>query len=192
MRTRSTTPPRTGSRSGSATARRCTRPARSAKARAALVAAAQDAAAADRPIELARAALALGGGVAGFEVGAGRREQTDLLQQADAALPADEVGLRAAVRARLSIAVAGSDRSAERVRLAEDAVRLARRSGDRAIESSALAAYCDAVAGPDHVASRLAAARRMLDLVAGRRRAGLSERPRLLLAYRLLLVACLE
>ena len=91
--------------------------------------AARAAAAADRATDLAHAALALGGGVAGFEVAAHDDEQTDLLRQADRALPAAEAGLRAAVRARLSLALAGTVPDTDRVRLAGDAVAAARRAG---------------------------------------------------------------
>ncbi len=163
-----------------------------AAARAALLDAARAAAAADRANDLAHAALALGGGVAGFEVAAHDDEQTDLLKQADRALPAAEAGLRAAVRARLSLALAGTVSDTERVRLAGDAVATARRAGAREIESAALAAYCDAIAGPDHVADRAAAATRMVDLAAGSSSEGGHNPAPLLLAHRLLLVARLE
>ena len=83
--------------------------------------------------------------MAGFEVAAHDDEQTDLLRQADRALPAAEAGLRAAVRARLSLALAGTVSDTERVRLAGDAVGTARRAGAREIESAALAAWCDAI-----------------------------------------------
>ena len=88
---------------------RCQLGGDTAAAREALLDAARAAAAADRATDLAHAALALGGGVAGFEVAAHDDEQTDLLRQADRALPAAEAGLRAAVRARLSLAP-GRDR----------------------------------------------------------------------------------
>ena len=111
-----------------------------AAARDGVARAARAAVAADRATDLAHAALALGGGVAGFEVAAHDDEQTDLLRQADRALPAAEAGLRAAVRARLSLALAGTVSDTERVRLAGDAVGTARRAGAREIESAALAA----------------------------------------------------
>jgi hypothetical protein len=164
-----------------------------AAAREALLDAARAAAAADRATDLAHAALALGGGMAGFEVAAHDDEQTDLLRQADRALPAAEAGLRAAVRARLSLALAGTVSDTERVRLAGDAVGIARRAGAREIESAALAAWCDAMAGPDHVRERVAAATRMIDLAAGSSAmGGVRDAAPLLLAHRLLLVARLE
>ena len=103
-------------------------------AREVLLAAAAEAASAGRAVDLARAALALGGGLAGFEVPIRDEDQSDLLRQADAALPSAEAALRAAVRGRLSLALAGSAPDAERVRLAQDAVRMAsgrRRNADR-------------------------------------------------------------
>ena len=56
------------------------------------------------------------------------------------------------MRGRLSLALAGSAPDAERVQLAQDAVRMARAAGEARIESAVLAAYCDAIAGPDYVA----------------------------------------
>ena len=161
----------------------------SAAARDALLRAAHAAVEEARATDLAHAALALGGGVAGFEVPSSDDEQTDLLRQADTALPAEEEGLRAAVRARLSLTLAGVLPDADRVRLAEGAVAAARRARAPEIECAALAAYCDAIAGPDHVADRAAAATRMIELARGTA-PGVAQN--LLLAHRLLLVARLE
>jgi hypothetical protein len=162
------------------------------EARRVLVAAAQDAAAAGRSDQLAEAALALGGGAAGFEVPSYDDEQIQLLSRADAALPPDQLALRAAVRGRLSIALGGTASVAERVQLAEDAVRWARQAADKRIEAAVLAAYCDAVAGPDFVAARLEAATRMLALARDEDAPNLREVALVLLARRLLLVAHLE
>jgi tetratricopeptide (TPR) repeat protein len=163
-----------------------------AAARDVLLRAAHAAVAERRPVDLARAALALGGGVAGFEVEVRDDEQTDLLRQADRALPAVEAGLRAAVRARMSLTTAGTVPDADRARLADDAVETARRAGEPEIEAAALAAYCDAIAGPDHVAQRVAAATRMLDLAGAMPPATGPHLTTALLARRLLLVARLE
>jgi hypothetical protein len=157
-----------------------------------LLGAAREAAAAGRPSDLARAALALGGGLAGFEVPLYDGEQADLLRKADTALPSDEGALRAAVRGRLSLALAGSVPEAERVALAQDAVRLARAGDDRQIESAVLAAYCDAIAGPDYVHERTEAATRMLSLASDLPEVSLQRQATVLLARRLLLVALLE
>ena len=161
-------------------------------ARDVLLAAAAEAATAARATDLARAALALGGGLAGFEVPIRDDDQSDLLRRAEAALPPDEVALRAAVRGRLALALEGSVPHAERIRLARDAVGMARRAGDPLIESAVLAAYCDAIAGPDYVAERATAAARIVHLTGD----APDDRPRepasQLLARRLLLVAHLE
>ncbi|HEX4398371.1 MAG TPA: AAA family ATPase [Trebonia sp.] len=165
-----------------------------AAAREVLLGAAREAASAgrERAGDLARAALALGGGLAGFEVPLQDEEQADLLRSADAALPPGETALRAAVRGRLSLALAGSASQAERVALAQDAVRLARAAGERQIESAVLAAYCDAIAGPDYVHERTEAATRMLNLASDPPDASLQRQATVLLARRLLLVALLE
>ena len=76
----------------------------SAAARDALLRAAHAAVEEGRTTDIAHA---LGGGVAGFEVPSADDEQADLLREADRALPAEEEGLRAAVRARLSLVLAG-------------------------------------------------------------------------------------
>ena len=161
-------------------------------ARGVLLAAAAEAAAAGRPVDLANAALALGGGLAGFEVPIRDDDQSDLLRQADAILPPGERALRAAVRGRLSLALAGSAPDAERVRLAQDAVRMARAAGEARIESAVLAAYCDAIPGPDYVAERAAAAARMVSLAGDDPGSSLRQPASLLLARRLLVVAHLE
>ena len=163
-----------------------------AAAREVLLGAAREAASAGRASDLSRAALALGGGLAGFEVPLQDEEQADLLRKADAALPPEETALRAAVRGRLSLALVGSAPEADRVVLAQDAVRLARAAGDRQIESAVLAAYCDAIAGPDYVRERAEAATRMLSLASDPPEASLQRQATVLLARRLLLVALLE
>jgi AAA ATPase domain len=163
-----------------------------AAAREVLLGAAREAASAGRPGDLARAALALGGGLAGFEVPLQDEAQADLLRKADAALPLEETALRAAVRGRLSLALAGSAPPTERAALAQDAVRLARAAGDPQIESAVLAAYCDAIAGPDYVHERTEAATRMLSLAGDGPDASLQRQATVLLGRRLLLVALLE
>jgi hypothetical protein len=163
-----------------------------AAAREVLLGAAREAASAGRASDLARAALALGGGLAGFEVPLPDEEQADLLRKADAALPPEETALRAAVRGRLSLALAGSAPEAERVALAQDAVRLARAARDQQIEPAVLAAYCDAIAGPDYVRERTEAATRMLSLASDPPEASSQRWATVLLAHRLLLVALLK
>jgi hypothetical protein len=72
------------------------------------------------------------------------------------------------------------------VRLAEEAVAMARRVGDARATAHALAAHCDAVAGPAHVQTRIAEAGEIIEL---------SERhdpASVLLGLRLRVVALLE
>ncbi|MFD0531076.1 hypothetical protein ACFQ1I_37950 [Kitasatospora arboriphila] len=63
--------------------------------------------------------------------------------------------LIAEVTARLSVAAALVETDGYRAELAEEAVRLARSTGDPAALGSALAALCDARSGPDHCRARL-------------------------------------
>jgi hypothetical protein len=163
-----------------------------ATSRATLRSAAADAERTRRPEQLARAALAMGGGLAGFEVATTDDEQADLLERAQAALPAEAAGLRAAVDARLSLLHASRMSPAARVALVEGAVRLAAKAHEPLNEAAALAAYCDAVAGPDHVAERVAAASRILMLVGDGDAAVTRNAAAVLLARRLLVVANLE
>ncbi|HZQ86356.1 MAG TPA: AAA family ATPase [Acidimicrobiales bacterium] len=156
--------------------------------RAALRQAAADARTEGRGELLARAVLAMGTGVGGFEVDVFDPQQPPLLEDAVAALPGHDGALRAAVLARLSMALASeySD-DARRVTLAHEAVEMARRVGDVETEVSALAAASDALAGPDHVAQRLEMADRMVQLAEVAGNDVLS-----LLGRRLRLVAMLE
>jgi hypothetical protein len=128
------------------------------------LAVAQQARTLDRADEFAAAALGLGGGVAGFEVGLRDEEQVALLREALTRLPAGDGELRAAVLARMSVALAELGTDTERITLAHDAVAMAQRVGDPAVRVAALAAYCDAVAGPAHIAERLDAAIQMRQL----------------------------
>jgi hypothetical protein len=126
---------------------------------------ARDAGAAE---ELARAVLAMGGGVGGFEVDLFDVGQTPLLEDALRLLPARDSTLRAAVLARLSIVGTGTASADDRAGLANDAAAMARRVGDTEAEVAALAAFCDARSGPDFVEARIDAADRMLTLAEGR------------------------
>ncbi|HKC29352.1 MAG TPA: AAA family ATPase [Jatrophihabitans sp.] len=159
-------------------------------ARDVLLAAARDAEWSGRPVELARAALALGGGLAGFEVPIADELQAALLARADEMLPGSQRAWRAAVRGRLSLTRAGVMSAEARIALAEDAVRLASEAGDAAIQSAVLAAYCDAIAGPDFVRERISAAGRIVTLTESG--TSVHDRASALLARRLLLVAHLE
>ncbi|MFF0270411.1 ATP-binding protein [Kribbella sp. NPDC004536] len=135
------------------------------------------------PETVARAVLAMGGGVGGFEVDLGDEESTALLERVVPQLPDD--ALKAAALARLSLGKLQSDRGDRPRQLADEAVRLASAAGDAAAEVAALAVWCDVFSGPDHVAERMTAAERMLVLGAG-------DLGSVLLARRLLVVGLLE
>ncbi|GAA1862718.1 hypothetical protein GCM10009836_48790 [Pseudonocardia ailaonensis] len=129
-----------------------------ARSRAVFRAAAVHARRAGRPELLATAALGATGGAAGFEVDLVDPDGCVLLEEALATLPPEREGLRAEVSARLSVALAFTDGEPRRAALAGEAVAIARRLGDPRVLASALAAHCDAIAGPAHVAERRTAA----------------------------------
>ena len=135
-------------------------------ARAVFVAAAELATTVGRPVELAHAALGIGGGLGGFEVPLFDEQQIDLLHRALDRLPPDDSAVRAWVLARLSVASSFVMDETDRADLSREAVAMARRIGDRGALSYALASLCDALAGPDNVADRLAAATEMIELSA--------------------------
>ena len=141
----------------------------------------------DQPDVAGRAVLAMGGGPGGFEVDQSDTEQAALLRRVLAALPEADQDLRAALLARLSLVAAWSTDVASRVALTTEALALCGPATPATVRVAVLAAYCDAVAGPDGVAERHAAATEMLGL------AETSGDLRLvLLARRLRVVACLE
>jgi tetratricopeptide (TPR) repeat protein len=142
------------------------------------------AAQATRTADLVHAALGIGGGPIGFEVPIADDAQVGVLRRALATLGTEYGPLRAAVLGRLSLALTGLAAPGERRRLAEQAVAMADRCGDADVLVGALAAYCDAVAGPDYVDQRLDAANRML--------AAATDHVPALLARRLRLLALLE
>ena len=142
---------------------------------------------AGRPDLLARAALGLGGGPAGFEVQLLDGEQISLLEEARDALTGEYGALSALVTARLSVASSLVIPEPQRLELAAEAVRLARSAGDDAALAACLAALCDAMAGPDHCAARRDCATEIIEI------AGPLRDPVLgLLGRRLRLVARLE
>lgn len=103
---------------------------------------------------LAKAALGLGAGTAGFEIPLVDRAQLDLLEEALSALPDSELSLRARVLARLSVATSLVEEEDRRRSYAAEAVELTRSAGDRTGLCTALAAQCDAFAGPEHTPLR--------------------------------------
>src|SRR5207237_8104818 len=96
------------------------------------------------------AALGLGSGPAGFEVGLLDQQQLDLLEEASSALPDNELTLRALVTARRSVATTTIESEERRLKLAHEALSLAQAANDESAQSYALAALCDALAGPEH------------------------------------------
>jgi hypothetical protein len=130
------------------------RAGRSEDARDAYFTVAERARAHASPDDLARAALGLGAGLAGFEVSLNDVEQVDLLEEALAALPEDATAMRAAVMARLAVAGFFVERIDPRA-LATEAVRLARAAAEPRTIGYALSALCDSMAGPEHCEARL-------------------------------------
>lgn len=132
----------------------------SAKAFSAAVATARDHGWAD---VFARAALGFSAGLGSFEVRLFDRRQLDLLEEATAMLPGD-APLRPYVLARLSVALSFVTTDTRRLALADEAIELARELRDGRALAIALAARCDARAGPDHVAERRGAASEIVAL----------------------------
>jgi tetratricopeptide (TPR) repeat protein len=121
----------------------------------------------NRPEDLARAALGLGAGLGGFEVRLFDQRQIDLLEEAIAALPEADSGLRAWVMARLSVALSFVGSEQRRTELAREAVDMARRVGDAAATAYALSTYCDTIATPQYAQERAAATAEMVALTRG-------------------------
>ena len=137
---------------------------------------------------LAAAALGTAGGQGGFEVDLRDPDRVAVLTEALQAQPNRDSRTRAALLGRLSLALAFTAAGiAEREALSAEAVAMARRLGDPATLAAALAARCDAISGPDHIAERRAAAAEIIKL------AQLSgDSARELLGRRLLVVALAE
>ena len=139
---------------------------RFAEGRRTLALAAEQARSARRGEAVARAVLAAGAGIGGFEVDVRDERQVMLLNEALALLGDGDSGLRAAALARLALIDARLPED-ERVELTDAAAAMAVRLGDAALEVSALAARCDILSGPDHVDERLATSGRMVALAEG-------------------------
>ena len=123
--------------------------------------AAEEAARAGDRQALGRAALGFSGGLTGIEVVISDAEVCQLLYRAAAALQDDDV-LGARLTARLSTALSHRAPVAERAELASRARSRAMAGGDSSVIAEALAAWCDVVAGPDHLAERRDAATEIL------------------------------
>ena len=118
----------------------------------------------------------------------GDPDRVTVLTEALRAQPDDDSPARAALLGRLSLALAYTEAAPEqREALSTEAVAMARRLGDPAVLAAALAARCDAISGPGHVAERRAAAAEIIALA----RAG-ADRTGEMLGRRLLVVALAE
>jgi hypothetical protein len=106
---------------------------------------------------LGRAALGFSGGLTGIEVVISDAEVCGLLDRATEALQDDD-GLGARLMGRLSIALSHRAPLVERTELASRARSRAMAGGDSSVIAETLAAWCDVVAGPEHLVERRAAA----------------------------------
>jgi tetratricopeptide (TPR) repeat protein len=157
-------------------------------ARAAFVEATELARRTGRAELLAAAALGVTGGQGGFEIDLRDPDRVAVLTEALEAQPDGNSRARAALLGRLSLALAFTAAAPEqREALSTEAVAMARRLGDSMALAAALAAHCDAISGPDHVAERRAAAAEIIELA----RVG-GNRTGEMLGRRLLVVALAE
>ena len=137
---------------------------------------------------LANAALGVAGGRGGFEIDLRDPDRVAVLTEALEAQPGGDSRARAALLARLSLALAFTGAAPEqREALSAEAVAMARRLDEPTVLAAALAARCDAISGPDHIAERRTAAAEIIGLA----RAG-GDRSGELLGRRLLVVALAE
>ena len=109
----------------------------------------------DSPERLARAALGYGAGLGGFEFGRVDEGLVALLGEAREMLGDEDGSLNARVLGRLATELYFSDRLEERVALADEALAMARRIGDRATLASTLSARFLTLMGPEDSDERL-------------------------------------
>ena len=109
----------------------------------------------DEPECLARAALGYGAGLGGFEFGRVDEGLVALLGEAREMLGTEDGSLNARVMGRLATELYFSDRLEERVALADEALAMARRIGDRATLASTLSARFLTLMGPEDSDERL-------------------------------------
>lgn len=107
------------------------------------------------PERLTRAALGYGAGMGGFEFGRVDEGLVSLLGEAREALGDEDSSLNARVLGRLATELYFSDRLEERRGLAEEALAMARRLGDRATLASTLSARFLTLMGPEDSDERL-------------------------------------
>ena len=131
-----------------------------------------------RPDLFAAAALGIGADTGGFEVRLWDRRQLARLEEALAFLGNTGPELRARLLARLSVAATNVHSAAERTAWSDEAVDVARRTGNGRVLAYALSAWCDARSGPAHVDERWSAAEEMLAAAeaSGDREAALTAR----------------
>lgn len=141
----------------------------------------------NRADDLARAALGFGAGLAGFEVQLFDERQIELIDDALRALPPVDSPLRAALLARLSVALTMQESVERRRAAAEDAVAMSRRVGDDRTLAYALSAHCDAIAGPADAERRLGSSDEIIRIARS-----IGDRSLELLGRRLRVVALLE
>jgi hypothetical protein len=118
----------------------------------------------ESPDRLARAALAYGAGLGGFEFGRVDETLVRLLREARAALEGEDGALLARVTARLAVELYFSASTAERAELSSEAVAIAQRVGDPAALASALSARHLALWGPENLDERIEAATEVIRL----------------------------
>ena len=126
---------------------------------------------------LARAAVGLAEMTDELSAGTVDERVVAVLEEALAALDPGDSRLRVALLARLANALYWSEDEARRRALAEEAVAVAHRSGDRAALADAVTSRLRALWGPDNIEDRLADATRVLQLAdeARRDQGGLGE-----------------
>ncbi|MFI5366306.1 MAG: AAA family ATPase [Candidatus Binatia bacterium] len=136
----------------------------------------------------AQAALGLGGGFRGFDLGVIEQPLIDLLEEALDRLGTADSVLRSRVCARLAVALYHFPDSLERrVALSQEAVDMAGRAGDAAAHLAALYSRHWAIWGPENLDDRLAAATAMVRLAER-----LGDREMALHAHRFRLIDLLE
>jgi hypothetical protein len=107
----------------------------------------------------------MSGGRGGFEVDLRDPDRVAVLAEGLRAQPEGDSAARARLLGRLSLALAFTGATAEqRQALSAEAVTMARRLGVPAVLTAALAARCDAISGPAHIAERRAAAAEIVEL----------------------------
>ena len=119
---------------------------------------------------LARAALAHGGGLGNtgaFEMGVFDATLVALLEEALRAVGEEDSSLRVKLIARVAVALFWSESQGRRDELSRQAIDMAHRLGDRDALAFALDARVWALAGPDNIEERLAAASQLIEVMEG-------------------------